>query len=165
MTALFEYRGSLACYISLCKSQVQLSKLFWHNFFFSISIRINMCFGYLKEPSHRDGSFDYPQHMLWLSNMKNNIPLTIMQPYIWRPDKSCDPLESGNQGLFWPLNHNLNKLRREDKKPNNKSKVPKLANDHKAKTYLIVLMLRLIGIFTGTILLVVIVCHTHAHIF
>ena len=36
-----------------------------------------------KEPSHRDGSFEYPQHMFWLRNKKNdcyNAPL-----YIWRP--------------------------------------------------------------------------------
>ena len=28
-------------------------------------------FGYLKEPSHQDGSFDYLQHMFWLRNEKN----------------------------------------------------------------------------------------------
>ena len=27
-----------------------------------------MCFGCSKEPSHRDGSFEYPQHMFWLRN-------------------------------------------------------------------------------------------------
>ena len=26
----------------------------------------NMCFGCSKEPSHGDGSFEYPQHMFWL---------------------------------------------------------------------------------------------------
>ena len=25
-----------------------------------------MCFGWSIEPSHRDGSFEYPQHMFWL---------------------------------------------------------------------------------------------------
>ena len=25
-----------------------------------------MCFECSKEPSHRDGSFEYPQHMFWL---------------------------------------------------------------------------------------------------
>ena len=29
--------------------------------FFSISF--NMCFGCPKDPSHRDGYFEYPQHM------------------------------------------------------------------------------------------------------
>ena len=29
-----------------------------------------MCFGCSKEPSHRDGSFEYPQHMFWLRNEK-----------------------------------------------------------------------------------------------
>ena len=28
-----------------------------------LSISLNMCFGCSKEPSHRDGSFEYPQHM------------------------------------------------------------------------------------------------------
>ena len=28
-----------------------------------LSINFNMCFGCSKEPSHRDGSFEYPQHM------------------------------------------------------------------------------------------------------
>ena len=27
-----------------------------------------MCFGCSKEPSHWDGSFEYPQHMFWLRN-------------------------------------------------------------------------------------------------
>ena len=26
-----------------------------------------------KEVSHRDGSFEYPQHMFWLRNKKNNF--------------------------------------------------------------------------------------------
>ena len=29
-----------------------------------------MCFGCSKEPSHQDGSFEYPQHMFWLRNKK-----------------------------------------------------------------------------------------------
>ena len=32
-----------------------------------------MCFGCSKEPSHRDGPFEYPQHMFWLRNKKNNF--------------------------------------------------------------------------------------------
>ena len=31
-----------------------------------------MCFVCSKEPSHQDGSFKYPQHMLWSRNKKNN---------------------------------------------------------------------------------------------
>ena len=27
----------------------------------------NLCCGHSKEPSHRDGSFEYLQHMIWLS--------------------------------------------------------------------------------------------------
>ena len=39
-----------------------------------------MCFGCLKELSHRDGSFEYPQHMFWLGNKKNNFQLHTL---IW----------------------------------------------------------------------------------
>ena len=31
-----------------------------------LPININVCFGCSKELSHRDGSFEYPQHMFWL---------------------------------------------------------------------------------------------------
>ena len=41
-----------------------------------------MCFGCSKEPSHRDDSFEYPQHMFWLRNKKNNFQLRTL---IWRP--------------------------------------------------------------------------------
>ena len=41
-----------------------------------------MCFGCSKEPSHRDGSFEYPQHMFWLRNEKTNVQLRIL---IWGP--------------------------------------------------------------------------------
>ena len=37
-----------------------------------------MCFGCSKEPSHRDGSFEYPQHMFWLRNKKNYFPLRTL---------------------------------------------------------------------------------------
>ena len=35
-----------------------------------LPISWNICFGCLKEPSHWDGSFEYPQHMFWLRNKK-----------------------------------------------------------------------------------------------
>ena len=38
-----------------------------------------MCFGCSKEPSHRDGSFEYPQHMIWLRNKKNNFQLRTLK--------------------------------------------------------------------------------------
>ena len=41
-----------------------------------------MCFGCSKEPSHRDGYFEYPQHMFWLRNKKNNFQLHTL---IWGP--------------------------------------------------------------------------------
>ena len=47
-----------------------------------LSISLNMCFGYSKEPSHLDGSFEYPQQMFWLRNKKNNFQLRTL---IWVP--------------------------------------------------------------------------------
>ena len=37
-----------------------------------------MCFGCSKEPSYRDGSFEYPQHMFWLRNKKANFQLRTL---------------------------------------------------------------------------------------
>ena len=41
-----------------------------------------MCFGCSNEPSHRDGSFEYPQHKFWRRNKENNFPIRTL---IWRP--------------------------------------------------------------------------------
>ena len=46
-----------------------------------LSISVNICFGCSKEPSHRDGSFEYPQHMFWLRNKKNDFLLCTLNPY------------------------------------------------------------------------------------
>ena len=54
-------------------------------------ISLNMCFGCLKEPSHRDGSFEYPQHVFWLKNKKNIFNYALLSwglsesevPYDW----------------------------------------------------------------------------------
>ena len=35
-----------------------------------LPIIVSICFGCSKEPSHRDGSFEYPQHMFWLRTKK-----------------------------------------------------------------------------------------------
>ena len=42
-----------------------------------------MCFGCSKEPSHWDGSFEYPHNMFWMRNNDNNFPICTL---IWRPD-------------------------------------------------------------------------------
>ena len=49
-----------------------------------LSISLNLCYGCSKEPSHKDGSFEYPQHMFWLRNKKNNFQLhtLILGPYV-----------------------------------------------------------------------------------
>ena len=38
-----------------------------------LPISFNICFGCSKEPSHYDGSFEYPQHMFWLRSKKFNF--------------------------------------------------------------------------------------------
>ena len=35
-----------------------------------LPIHFNICFGCTKEPSHWEGSFEYPQHMFWLKYKK-----------------------------------------------------------------------------------------------
>ena len=35
-----------------------------------LAISFNMCFECSKEPSHRDRSFEYPQHMFWMRRRK-----------------------------------------------------------------------------------------------
>ena len=44
-----------------------------------LSANLNMCLGSPKEPSHRDGSFEYTQHNV-LVEKKNNL-LSILQSY------------------------------------------------------------------------------------
>ena len=54
-----------------CFNYIQESKFFdckILNIF--LSINLNLSFGCSKESSHRDGSFEYPQHMFWLRNKK-----------------------------------------------------------------------------------------------
>ena len=48
----------------------------------SLSVNLNMCFGCSEEPSHRDSSFEYPQHIFWMRNERNNLKLV---PLIWGP--------------------------------------------------------------------------------
>ena len=43
-----------------------------------LPISFNICFGCSKEPSHWDGSFEYPQHMFWLRNKKINNLVNIL---------------------------------------------------------------------------------------
>ena len=56
-----------------------LSKTFKHKIaIIFLSISLNMCFWVLK----RTVSFEYPQHMFWLRNKKNNFQLRTL---IWGP--------------------------------------------------------------------------------
>ena len=44
-----------------------------------------MCFGCLKEPSHRDGSFEYLQHMFWLRYKKNIFSYALLSGGLYLP--------------------------------------------------------------------------------
>ena len=48
-----------------------------------------MCFGCSKEPSQKDGSFEYPQQMFWMNNIENSFPIHTL---IWRPEVPKDPV-------------------------------------------------------------------------
>ena len=56
--------------------------------FISLPIDLNRCFGCSKEPSHCDGSFEYPQHLFWVRNTKIIFQYAllsgclIIQPYL-----------------------------------------------------------------------------------
>ena len=71
--------------ITLCiHRDIQLSNIVWCKIvIIFLSISLNLCFGWSKEPSHRDGSFEYPQHMFWFRNEKTNF---LVRTLIWRPD-------------------------------------------------------------------------------
>ena len=42
-----------------------------------LSISFNRTFGCSKEPSHRDDSFEFSQHMFWLKNNENDFKYTL----------------------------------------------------------------------------------------
>ena len=58
------------------------AKNFSLNCDYLLSISLNMCFWCSKEPSHLDGSFEHPQHMLWMGNKKSHFQLRTL---IWGP--------------------------------------------------------------------------------
>ena len=47
-----------------------------------LSISLNMCFGFSKEPSHQDCSIEYLQHMFRLRNKKTNFQFHTL---FWGP--------------------------------------------------------------------------------
>ena len=68
--------------ISNCIGPVK--QFFWHKIeIIFLSISLNLCCGCSKEPSHRHGSFEYPQHIFWLRNKKNNF---LLHTLIWESE-------------------------------------------------------------------------------
>ena len=59
--------------------------------FIFLSISFNICFGCSKELSHRDGSFEYPQHMLWLRNKKILFSNTLLSTGLFDLDAVLSP--------------------------------------------------------------------------
>ena len=52
-----------------------MSQNLWSAAVVICALRVNICFGYSKEQSHLDGSFEYPQHMFFLRNKKITFSL------------------------------------------------------------------------------------------
>ena len=65
-----------------------------------------MCFGCSKEPSHWDGSFEYPQHMFWMKNKENSFPIHTL---IWRPSTYQSPCNLMHiiVGYTWRVNQGI----------------------------------------------------------
>ena len=63
-----------------------------------LSISSILCFGCSKEPSHRDGSFEYPQHMFWMRNKENRFPICTL---IWRPGIHVPRLAGISGTISW----------------------------------------------------------------
>ena len=80
LAVAFQNVDSIAC---ITIDNIMQDSLCTKNAFVSLSINLNMCCGCSKEPSHLDGSFEYPQHMFWLRN-KKNIFFSV-RTLIWKP--------------------------------------------------------------------------------
>ena len=61
-----------------------------------LSISLNMCFGCTKEPSNRDGSFEYSQHMFTLRNKKNNFQYAFISGGLKSVYTSCLLTDGGH---------------------------------------------------------------------
>ena len=59
-----------------------------------------MCFGCSKEPSHRDGSFEYPQHMFWLRNKEYNF---LLRTIIWGPAPTLNVNKNDQMKPGWNI--------------------------------------------------------------
>ena len=60
-----------------------------------------MCFGCSKELSHRDSSFEYPQHMFRLRNNKNNFQAGgFILPLAGKRVKNHSVVFAGNKSAF-----------------------------------------------------------------
>ena len=71
-----------------------------------LPINLNMCFGCSKEPSHRDGSFEYPQHMFWVRIKEIKFLICTL---IWRPVYNA-MLGVHRVGLCYKMSHFTKKL-------------------------------------------------------
>ena len=69
-------------FLSLISRRASLANLLAKIVIIFLPISLNMCFGCSKEPSHRDYSFEYPQHMFLLRRAR-------LQPF---NGEKCDNL-------------------------------------------------------------------------
>ena len=87
--------------------------------FFSLSIGLNMCFGFSKELSHWAGSFELPEHMFWLRNKKLIVQLHTL---IWGPALSIILQSSAKEDVCPPPAPPAPKLSGQDKREAIKAK-------------------------------------------
>ena len=79
------------------QTHVQISELSEHKIvIIFLPINLNTCFGCSKEPSYRDGSFEYPQHMFLLRNKKNMFNYTHLSWSGW--SRALTPLFGNGAG-------------------------------------------------------------------
>ena len=79
-----------------------------------LPINLDICFRCSKELSHREGSFEYPQHMFWLRNKKNNflVRTLICRPGLIREDRKTSQMTEQLLTYLTQINKTCTSVRR-----------------------------------------------------
>ena len=93
MSIVFKHRASLEKIEHKIQIIVRTGKLFF------LFFNQNICCGYLKEPSQRDGSFEHPKQMFKSIGKEINAILGAQHPYL----DPCYFLIHPFKHMFWVL--------------------------------------------------------------